>query len=93
MNDQEVRNRIVEKLLRNRVVGGHETQVTTAVSRYLPSHAEGRGKQLVDEMVADTDAPIEAYGGGHRENIRLTSVDAAVEYLEANGGNVPFGFD
>lgn len=93
MDDQEIRNRIIEKLLRNKVTGNKKIQVTTAVSRYLPSHEEGRGKQLIDEMIADPDAPIEPYGGGHRENIRISDTSDAVEYLEAHDGNVPFGFD
>jgi len=44
-------------------------------------------------MVADPGAPIEAYGGGHRQNVRLTSAEEAVNYLKENGGDVPFGFD
>ena len=51
------------------------------------------GKDLLKAMATDPDAPVEAYGGGHRQNIRLTSADAAVDYLKANGGDVPFGFD
>lgn len=53
MDDQEIRNRIVRKMLRNRVIGDHKKQVQTIVSRYLPSHEEGRGKELIEEMVAD----------------------------------------
>lgn len=44
-------------------------------------------------MATDPKTPVEAYGGGHRRNVRLTSVEAAVEYLKANDGDVPFGFD
>ena len=43
-------------------------------------------------MATDPTAPIEGYGGGHRQNVRLTSVSDAVDYLEDNGGDVPFGF-
>lgn len=93
MDDQEIRNRIVRKMLRNRVIGDHKKQVQTIVSRYLPSHEEGRGKELIEEMVADPQTPVEAYGGGHRSNIRLSSADAAVDYLKDHGGDVPFGFD
>lgn len=92
MDDQEIRNRIVEKMLRKRVMGGKKHQVDTVVNYSVPSHAQGRAKHLIDEMKAGS-APIEAYGGGHRENIRLTGADDAVEYLKANGGDVPFGFD
>jgi hypothetical protein len=44
-------------------------------------------------MVSDPDVPVEGDGGGHRSNVRLTSVQAAVDYLTDNGGDVPFGFD
>lgn len=92
MADQVVRNRIIEKLLRNRIVGGKNRTIDTVVNWSLPTDLQGRGKQLIDEMVADPTAPIEAYGG-QREAIRLTSVDRAITYLEENDGNVPFGFD
>ncbi len=92
MEDQEIRNRIVEKLLRSRTTGSKKQSVDTVVSKYLPSHEEGRGKRLLAEMTTDPDAPIESYGGGHRENVRLTSVEDTVAYLRDNDGNVPFGF-
>lgn len=60
---------------------------------YLPSHEQGRGKTLIDEMLKDPSSPIEGYGGGARSNIRLVSVERAVEYLKDNDGNVPFGYD
>jgi hypothetical protein len=91
MTDKQIRNRIVEKLLRNRVIGNHKIRVDTAVNRYLPSHEQGRGKELVREMIRDLDGPIEGYGS--RDNIRLTSKEDAVEFLKSNDGNVPFGFD
>jgi hypothetical protein len=92
MDEQDLKNRIVHKLLRNKVVGGHKISVQTATSSYLPSHAEGDGKTVLDELASDPDGPIERYGGGHRENIRLTSVDDAVAYLRENGGDISFGF-
>ena len=93
MDDREIKNRIVEKLLRNRVIGNKKIRVDTAVNRYLPSHLEGRGKQLIEEMISDPYVPLEAYGGGHRENVRLSNANDAVKFLKENDGNVPFGFD
>lgn len=94
MDDQEIRNRIVEKmLLDGPITGGNKTTIDTAVGNYLPSHERGQGKMLIGEMLSERATPIEGYGGGGRKNIRLTSVEAAVEYLKDNGGNVPFGFD
>ena len=91
MTDKHIKNRIVEKLLRNRVIGNHKIRVDTAVNRYLPSHDQGRGKELIREMIRDPGSPVEGYGGS-RDNIRLASKEDAVEFLEENGGNVPFGF-
>jgi hypothetical protein len=95
MEDQDIRNRIVRKMLKNQIVGGHKKQLETVVSDIaaLPTHEEGRGKTLLEEMLSDPQAPVEGYGGGHRQNVRLTSVEDAVEYLRDNDGNVPFGFD
>lgn len=93
MDDQEIRNRIVRKMLKKRIVGGHKKQIDTVVNMALPTHDRGRGRSLLEDMLSDPSAPIEGYGGGHRSNVRLTSVDAAVDYLNANDGDVPFGFD
>lgn len=56
----------------------------------VPTHARGRGKELIDDLVQA--GVVERYGGGHRANVRLTGVEAAVDYLRQNGGDVPFGF-
>lgn len=90
MDDQEIRNRIVRKMLRNNVLGGHKKQVQTVIGWAVPSHEAGRAEDLLDELVAE--GVVERYGGGHRENVRLSSVQVAVDYLEENGGDVPFGF-
>jgi hypothetical protein len=92
MEDQDLRNRAVQKMLRKDVTGGHKKQIDTVVRWAAASHDRGRCRQLIEDMVSDPDAPIEAYGGGHRENIRLTSAEDAVAYLESHGGNVPFGY-
>lgn len=92
MTDQEIKNRIIEKMLRKRIVGGKNRTIDTVVNMALPSHDQGRGRQLIDEMLADPTGPIERYGGS-RDAIRLTSVEKAVEYLKENDGNVPFNFD
>lgn len=90
MDDRQIKNEIVHAMLRKRVLGAHKKQVTTIVRMALPSHAEGRGKELVDDLVQA--GVVERYGGGHRANVRLTSADAAVAYLAEHDGDVPFGF-
>lgn len=78
------------KLLRKRVTGGHNKTVDTAKG-WVATHDQGRAETLIREMIADRDAPIEAYGG-QRDAIRLTSVADAVAFIEDNGGDLPFGF-
>ena len=92
MDDAEIKCRIVEKLLRNRVIGGKNWTIDRAVDHALPSHAQGRGRQLLEnEMIPQAQASIQQYGG-QRDAITLTDVEQAVEFLDRNGGNVPFGF-
>ena len=91
-SDQEIRNKMVRKMLRKRVVGSHKKQLTTVVGFSVSSHNKGRAKDLLEDMLADPEAPVERYGGGHRDNVRLSSVQDAVAYLTDNGGDVPFGF-
>lgn len=94
MDDQKLKNRIVEKMiLDGPITGGNKTTIDTAINNYLQSHEQGRGKTLINEMLKDPYSPIEGYGGGARGNIRLVSIESAVEYLKENDGNVPFGYD
>lgn len=94
MEDQEIKNRIVRKMLKKSVIGNHKKQVDTVVNTSgLPSHAHGRARDLLLDMVSDPDSPIEQYGGGHRQNVRLSSAPDAVAYLKEHGGDVPFGYD
>lgn len=91
MDDQDVKNRIVRKMLRKNVIGNHKKQVDTVVGWAVPTDARGRAKDLIDDLVQA--GVVERYGGGHRANIRLASADSAVEYLRRNDGDVPFGFE
>jgi hypothetical protein len=90
MNDQEIKNAIVEKMLRKRVLGGKNQQIQTVVGYSVPTHAEGRAKNLIDDLV---QAGVVDKYGGTRGTIRLTDAETAVEYLKDNGGNPPFPFD
>jgi hypothetical protein len=95
MDEQEIKNKAVEKLLRGRYIGGKNVTIDQFVSNVmgLPTHEHGRARQLLeDEMIPQGEGSIAKYGG-QRDAIHLTDVDEAVEYLKDNGGNVPFGFD
>lgn len=89
----EVKCRIVEKLLRNQVIGKKTLPVSAVADRYLASHNVGRGRDLIeDEMVPKNEAGIELVGGGARNTIRIGDTARAVEFLDANDGNIPWNF-
>lgn len=92
MSDQSLKNKLIEKLLRKNVTGGNKVQKDTATN-WFASSDQGQVKHVIDDMATDPSTPLERYGGGHRENIRLSDVGESVRYLDRNGGNVPFGFD
>ena len=95
MDDQEIKNRLIEKLLRGRYISGKNVTIDQLITTKagLPSSEEGRARRLLeDEMIPQGEGSIAMYGG-QREAVRLTDVAEAVEYLKDHGGNVPFGFD
>lgn len=87
--DDQICVEIVENLARKRVVGGHKKQVET-VKNWCVSSDQGRAEDLVREMIRDPEAPLEGYGGS-RDNVRLTSIEDAKAYIEAHGGDLPWG--
>lgn len=91
-NDTQIKCKILSKLVRGDVTGGNKVTVDTAKT-WVATHNRGRAEELIRDMVRDPDAPVEAYGGGARDNIRLTSIQAGVDYLKANDCEVPFGYD
>lgn len=95
MDSQEIKNRLIEKLLRGGYIGTKNVTIDQLISKKagLPVHEEGRARDLLEnEMIPSSEGSIARYGG-QRDAIHLTDVQEAVEYLKDNGGNVPFGFD
>jgi hypothetical protein len=41
-------------------------------------------------MIREPAAPLEGYGGS-RDNVRLTTIEAAKAYIEDTGGDLPWG--
>ena len=94
MDDDETKLavKMVKYLVKNKVTGNHKKQRDTVINNSgLPSHAKGDARDILDEM-ARNPPPIEMYGGGHRENVRLTSISEGVTFIEENGGDPPWGF-
>lgn len=71
-------------MLRKRVLGGHKKQVAT-IANWFPSHQQGRVKEVIMQMARKPGIPLEAYGGGHRSNVRLTSFERAKEFADCRG--------
>lgn len=90
--DREIRCRVVRRLVRDNVTGNHKVTVDTA-KRAVATSDRGRAEELIREMVRDPTGPLEAYGGGARDNVRLVSVAAGVRYLKEHGCEVPWGYE
>lgn len=87
----ELAVKIVRYLARNNVTGSHNATVDTVKNRAgVPVHAQGVAEDVIRELVRDPDAPVESYGG-QRDAVRLTSIADADAFIEAHGGDVPFG--
>ncbi|PSP39006.1 hypothetical protein BRD20_05770 [Halobacteriales archaeon SW_8_65_20] len=88
-DDEQLRVKIVQKLARKKVVGSHKKQVDT-VKNWVATSEQGRAEELLREMMTDPEAPLERYGGS-RDNVRLSSIEAAKQYIRDHGGELPWG--
>lgn len=92
-SDADLKCKIVETLVRKRITGGKKISVDQLLNYSVRDSDAGRARKLLnDEMIPQNEASIERYGGGHRENVRLGSVEEAVDFLKKHDGDVPFGF-
>jgi hypothetical protein len=87
--DSDIKLKIVTKMVRQPIVGNRKVTVDT-VKSWVAKHDRGRAETLIRNMITDPTDPIEAYGGS-RDNIRLSSRQAGIDYINDNGGTVPFG--
>lgn len=88
-DDVALRVKVVKQLARKKVVGNHKKQVDT-VKNWFATSDQGHVEDLIREMISDPTAPLEGYGGS-RDNVRLTSIEDAKEYIVENGGELPWG--
>lgn len=89
MADDNPRVKIVKKLARKKVVGTHKKQVET-VKNWFATDEQGRTEETIHEMIRDPDAPLQGYGGS-RDNVRLTSIEDAKDFIREHGGELPWG--
>ena len=88
-SDIGLKVKMTEKALRNRIIG--DTNVPAeAITCYVPTHARGKAEMMLGEMVTHNEGGWEEYGG--RGTYHITDVEEAVQFIESNGGNLPFGF-
>lgn len=71
-------------MLRKRVLGNHKKQIDT-IKNWFPSDEQGLVEEVIETMVTDRNCPVEAYGGGHRSNVRLTDYEDAKQFADERG--------
>ncbi len=93
-SDSDLKCALVETLLRKRITGNKKITIDTLLNYSVRDSDAGRARELLrDEMIPKGEASIVQYGGGARENVQLSDVEEAVQFLKDNDGDVPFGFD
>jgi hypothetical protein len=93
-SDSELKCALVETLLRKRITGNKRITIDTLLNYSVRDSDAGQARQLLrDEMIPKNEASIIQYGGGARENVQLSDVDEAVQFLKDNDSDVPFRFD
>lgn len=86
---EQLRVKIVQKLARKKVVGGHKKRVDT-VKNWFATSDQGRVEEELRALVRDPNAPVEGYGGS-RDNVRLTAITDAKRFIREHGGELPWG--
>jgi hypothetical protein len=82
---QELRNKVVRKLLMKRVIGDKKKQIDS-VKDWFPSDEQGEVVTIIEEFLGGGEIPLYKYGGGARDNIHLSEAYGAVEYLYEHDG-------
>lgn len=82
--NDELKLDIVEKLVREKVSGGHKKQVDS-VKNWFKASDQGRVEDLIHELSTDPNAPVIAVGGGARDTVQLTSIPDAKAWLKERG--------
>lgn len=90
MANTAIKVRMSEKALRRGFTTDRHAPVEAIVC-VLPVHDRGRGKEVLQEMVTEHEAGWAQYGA--TGTFCIVDVPAAVEFIEENGGDLPFGFD
>lgn len=86
----QIKVKMTANALRNRFINKRHAP-SEAIVCCVATHNRGKASNLLDEMVTKNEAGWVQYGA--TDSYRIVDVDAAVEFVRDNGGDVPFGFD
>lgn len=79
--DRELACEIIHKMQRAKILGSHHKQGQT-IAGWWPSHEQGRVKSVLDDLVADPEAPVQHY---RSNTYQLSSYHQADRYLDRYG--------
>jgi len=84
-DDLEWSLRITKRLVSKGVAKSHHKQPQT-IAGWFATHDRGKVKDVLDDMVADSDTPLVRKGRG---TVTLLSIQDGKRYLEDNGRQPP----
>jgi hypothetical protein len=88
MSETAMKVKMTEKALRRGFQNARHAPEEGIVC-VLPVHARGRGKDVLEEMVTNHQAGWAEYAA--TGTYHIVDEEAAIDFVEDNGGDVPFG--
>ncbi|WP_132059052.1 hypothetical protein [Halorussus amylolyticus] len=85
MDSEEIKQRLIRKMIQQGVVGAHKKQKRTVTS-WFPSRQRKIVEKSIEELLKQPNSPLESVGG--RDSIQLTSMEAARGYLQSVEGSI-----
>jgi len=87
-DDIEMAVRVTKRMMSKGVVNKHHKQKQT-IAGWFATHERGNVKDVLDDMISDTEAPVRQKGRG---TVTLISIQKAKQFLEDNGAEDPRGW-
>lgn len=85
----DLKVKLVRKLASKNITGKNKADIDVVKQWGVATHEQGAAKEALEELARNPDAPVEQYGG--RDQIRLSSMEDAKEYIVENDGELPWG--
>lgn len=90
-DDLKLKIKVVQKMARKRLFGNKKMTVDGVKNSVgVRSDQIGDVEDVIRELASEPTAPVEYYGGGARDNVRLTSAQDARDWLDDNGADTPW---